>query len=67
VFGFDKLKVRVVVPFNATLAAPNALAMVGGCTAGGVVESPEDPPPQARFQKKLEVASKSTENRDMNR
>jgi hypothetical protein len=50
VFGFDKLKVRVVVPFKARLAAPNALAMVGGSTVGGGFDPPEDPPPQARFQ-----------------
>src|SRR5580658_2298174 len=30
VLGFDRLKVSVVLPFNATLAAPNALAIVGG-------------------------------------
>jgi len=67
VFGFDKLKVRVVVPFNATLAAPNALAIVGGSTVGGGVDPPEDPPPHARLQKKPEVASRSAENRDINR
>jgi hypothetical protein len=67
VFGFDKLKVRVVVPFNATLAAPKAFVMAGGSTVGGGVDPAEDPPPQARFEKKLEVASKNAENRDMTR
>ena len=57
-FGFDKLKVRVVVPFNATLPAPNAFAIVGGSAAGGG-DPPEDPPPQARLQKKIETASES--------
>lgn len=32
--GFDRLNMRVVVPFNATLAAPNDLAIVGGSFAG---------------------------------
>ena len=32
VFGFLMLKVTVVVPFSGTLAAPNALAIVGGPT-----------------------------------
>ena len=50
VFGFDKLKVSVVVPFRATLADPNALAIVGGSIVGGEVDSPDDPPPQAIFQ-----------------
>lgn len=67
VFGFDKLKVRVVDLFNGTLAVPNALAIVGGNTMGGGVDSPEDPPPQARLKKKLAVASKNAENRDINR
>src|ERR1700685_4664485 len=33
--GFDRLKVSVVLPFNATLAVPNAFEMVGGNFAGG--------------------------------
>jgi len=32
VFGLLMLKVTVVVPFSGTLAAPNALAIVGGAT-----------------------------------
>ena len=34
---------------------------------GGGVSTPEDPAPQARFQKKLELASKRAENRDVSR
>ena len=30
VFGFERVKVNVVVPFKGTLAAPNALLIVGG-------------------------------------
>src|SRR5580704_4720790 len=33
-FGFDKLKVSVVLLFNATLAAPNTLEIVGGSLVG---------------------------------
>ena len=34
-FGLDRLKVSVVVPFNATLAAPKVFAIVGGNMVGG--------------------------------
>jgi hypothetical protein len=50
--GLDKLKVSVVVPFNATLGAPKVFAMVGGNTVGGGVLVLDEPPPQAVFQSK---------------
>lgn len=56
--GFDRLNVSVVVPFNATLPLPYALAILGGITVGGGCV-PDDPPPQARLQKKLVVTSNS--------
>jgi hypothetical protein len=49
------------------VAEPNDLARVGGSTVGGGVSAPEDPGPPARFQKKLELASMSAENRDVSR
>ena len=33
--GLESVKVKVVLPFNATLAAPNAFPMVGGSFWGG--------------------------------
>ena len=45
VLGFDSVKVKVVVPFNGMLAAPNAFAMVGGEVWGGG-GAPDEPPPQ---------------------
>jgi hypothetical protein len=54
--GFDRLKVRDVVLFSDTLAAPKALAMVGGnFTGGGGLPDPDEPPPQAAFQSKLKA------------
>jgi len=38
VFGFERLKVKLVVPFNGIEVAPNALLMVGGV-------GPLEPPP----------------------
>ena len=58
------MNVRVVVPFNATLEAPNALARVGGSTLGGA-EPPEDPPPHPRVPKKLAVVNRSTTSRNL--
>ena len=58
------MNVRVVVPFNPTLEAPNALARVGGITVGGG-EQPEDPPLHPRVPKKFAVASRSPTNRDI--
>lgn len=52
VLGLERLKVSVVVPFNATLAAPKAFVMVGGNMVGGGVLEPDEPPPQAVFQSK---------------
>jgi hypothetical protein len=48
--GLDNIKVNDEVPFNATLAAPNTFAMVGGeMTGGGGVEGVlDDPPPQPK-------------------
>jgi hypothetical protein len=52
--GFERLKVSDVVPFNETLAAPKTLAMVGGnFTGGGGLPDPDEPPPQAALQSKL--------------
>jgi hypothetical protein len=56
-----------VSTWNDDVAEPNGLAKVGGSTVGGGVSAPEDPSPQARFQKELELASKSAENRDVSR
>jgi hypothetical protein len=63
VFGFDRLKVRVVVPFNATLPAPNAFAMLGG-SGEEEVELPE-PPPHAASQTRLTARTRSTAQRDI--
>lgn len=60
VFGFDKLKVRVVLPFNATLADPNAFEMVGGSFAGGGGEPLDDPPPHPMLPRKLRKATSNT-------
>ena len=49
VLGFDTLNVRVVVPFNATLAAPNDFEIVGGEMLGGGGGPPDEPPPHAAF------------------
>jgi hypothetical protein len=57
VFGFARLKVSVVVPFSATLAAPNDLAIVGGKTLGGGGVPEEPPPPQAATPLMQRVAS----------
>ena len=43
VFGLDKVKVKVVEPFNGMLALLNAFAMVAGETCGG--GAPDEPPP----------------------
>src|SRR5580692_1352025 len=53
-FGFDRVKVSDVVPFNDTLLAPKAFAIVGGELGGGGggLPEPEEPPPQAAFQNK---------------
>src|SRR5580700_7517174 len=46
VFGFDRLKVRDVLPFNDTLAAPKTFAIAGGKLAGGGgVPDPANLPP----------------------
>src|SRR5580704_7436688 len=67
VLGFDKLKVSVVLPFNATLAAPNAFEMVGGNLVGGG-ELLDDPLPQPRFQRRLTTATSAlTIVKDMGR
>jgi hypothetical protein len=50
--GFDNVNVRVVFPFSATLAPPNAFAIVGGSFVGGGGEPPDDPP-QPKFQSRL--------------
>jgi hypothetical protein len=50
--GFERLKVSDVVPFNATLAAPNVLLIVGGSFAGGGGELLDEPPPHATFAAK---------------
>lgn len=57
VFGFDKLKVRVVLPFNGTLADPNAFEIVGGSFAGGGGELLDDPPPHPILPRKLRRAT----------
>src|ERR1700722_6636478 len=60
VFGFDRLKVRVVLPFNATLAAPNAFAIVGGSfTGGGGGGLPDEPPPHPAFQSNATAARRN--------
>ena len=66
VFGFTRLKVRVVVPFNATLADPNALAIVGGRAAGegGLLD---ELPPHATFPTTLMPMRKNDAKRDVNR
>jgi hypothetical protein len=46
--GLDRLKVSVVAPFNATVAAPNDFAIVGGRVIGGGGPTPEEPPPHAK-------------------
>jgi hypothetical protein len=49
--GFESVNVRVVFPFNATLAPPNVFPMVGGSFTGG--GEPPDDPPQPKFQSRL--------------
>jgi hypothetical protein len=49
--GLESVKVKVVLPFNATLAAPNAFPMVGGSFWGG--GELLDDPPQPTIQKRL--------------
>src|ERR1700722_1983677 len=51
--GFVRLKVRDVLPFNGTLAAPNALAMVGAMITGGGTFTLDDPPPHPSAQSRL--------------
>src|ERR1700722_3750051 len=53
--GLDRLKVRVVLPFNATLPAPNSFRMTGGSFAGGGGKLLDEPPPQPTFQRRLAV------------
>jgi hypothetical protein len=48
--GFDRLKVKEMLPFRATLAAPNCFATVGGSNVGGGLLP--DPPPQPTLQKR---------------
>src|ERR1700722_9134072 len=60
--GFDRLKVRVVLPFNATLAAPNAFEIVGGNFAGGGGEPLDDPPPHPPVQKQLTAVTHMSDN-----
>jgi hypothetical protein len=48
--GFESVKVKVVLPFNGTLAAPNAFAMVGGSFVGGGTLL--DDPPQPAFHRR---------------
>lgn len=59
--GLDRLKVSVVVAFNATLAAPKAFAIVGGDMVGGGLLEPEEPPPQAVFQSKPKAIPKDND------
>jgi len=60
--GFDRLKVSVVVPFNATLAAPNVFAIVGGKLAGGGgLPEPDEPPPQAELPSKPEAMPRDSD------
>jgi hypothetical protein len=58
--GFDRLKVSIVVPFSATLAAPKIFEMAGGNLAGGGgLLDPDEPPPQAAFQSKMKATPRS--------
>jgi hypothetical protein len=50
--GFDRLKVRDVLPFKATVAAPNVMVRVGArFVGGGGGEELPEPPPQATFHR----------------
>src|SRR5580692_7735600 len=60
VLGLDRLKVRVVVPFNATLPAPNAFPMTGGRFARGG-EPLDELPPQLTFQRRLAVITNKSD------
>ena len=65
--GFDRLKLSVVLPFNAMLAAPNAFEMVGGSFGGGG-ELLDDPPPHPAVQRRLtDATSALTITRDTER
>jgi hypothetical protein len=60
-FGFERLKVSAVVPFNATLAAPKTFAIVGGSLAGGEPPAADEPPPQLAFQSRLKAAARHSD------
>jgi len=49
--GFESVNVRVVLPFNAMLAVPNAFPIVGGSFWGGGTLL--DDPPQPAFHRRL--------------
>jgi hypothetical protein len=59
--GFDRLKVRVVLPFNTTLAAPKAFAIVGGSFAGGGDELLDEVPPHPTFPTRAAATQRRSE------
>jgi len=61
VLGLERLKVRVVLPFNATLPAPNAFPMTGGSVAGGGGGLLDERPPQPTFQRRLTVTTHNSD------
>jgi hypothetical protein len=62
-FGLDSVKVKDVVPFNVTLAAPNIFANAGGeVTGGGGGGALYEPPPQAKANKRLGIRTIHNEN-----
>src|SRR5580658_1565829 len=61
VLGLDRLNVRVVLPFNATLPAPKALPIMGGSVAGGGGGLLDEPPPQPTFQRRLAVTTHNSD------
>jgi hypothetical protein len=56
-FGFERLKVKVVLAFSAIVVAPNVLPIVGGA---GFVEPPPATPPQPLRVKRVPPIASST-------
>ena len=63
VFGFERLKVSVVLPFRATLPAPYVFWIVGGSSVGGVIALPDEPPPHATLPSRVAVRTSSNDRK----
>ena len=54
--GLEIWKVSNVIPFSATLAAPNDLEIVGGTIVGGGGGPAEEPPPHPKVHERPKIA-----------